>query len=296
MSFRLFRKRPSFFEFFREQNRIIVEAATVLNTIVLGLRRLRRALPDDQPARGRCDALNRNDFPAALDDLHHAHRPRGHSPDQFIPGNHSQPHPGHFKPHRGLRIHPDAVSGTKDGVQREGHGHRDRRAARNAGKQGRGGRVRGAGQASKGKSGEMLLLSGLGELTTAPNTSPAELMEIIKWTHVYDRIDKAFNRPGNWPRPLKDRVEKCLISWIDSFTFPRCWLGRPAKLELTGLWMLVIGTVAAALVFDAINGFHDAANSIATVVFDTGAFTADRCSLGSLFQLHRHVRVCAQGG
>jgi hypothetical protein len=28
----------------------------------------------------------------------------------------------------------------------------------------------------------------------------------------------------------------------------------------------VIGTVAAALVFDAINGFHDAANSIATVV------------------------------
>ena len=35
-------------------------------------------------------------------------------------------------------------------------------------------------------------------------------------------------------------------------------------MELTGLWMLVIGTVAAALVFDAINGFHDAANSIAT--------------------------------
>jgi PiT family inorganic phosphate transporter len=37
-------------------------------------------------------------------------------------------------------------------------------------------------------------------------------------------------------------------------------------LELTGLWMLVIGKVLAALVFDAINGFHDAANSIATVV------------------------------
>jgi PiT family inorganic phosphate transporter len=32
------------------------------------------------------------------------------------------------------------------------------------------------------------------------------------------------------------------------------------------LWLLVIGTVAAALIFDAINGFHDAANSIATVV------------------------------
>jgi inorganic phosphate transporter, PiT family len=32
------------------------------------------------------------------------------------------------------------------------------------------------------------------------------------------------------------------------------------------LWALVIGTIAAALVFDVINGFHDAANSIATVV------------------------------
>jgi PiT family inorganic phosphate transporter len=36
--------------------------------------------------------------------------------------------------------------------------------------------------------------------------------------------------------------------------------------ELSGLWILVIGTVAAALIFDVINGFHDAANSIATVV------------------------------
>src|SRR5512138_309939 len=32
------------------------------------------------------------------------------------------------------------------------------------------------------------------------------------------------------------------------------------------LWIVVVGTVAVALVFDVINGFHDAANSIATVV------------------------------
>jgi inorganic phosphate transporter, PiT family len=32
------------------------------------------------------------------------------------------------------------------------------------------------------------------------------------------------------------------------------------------IWLVVIGTVAAALIFDVINGFHDAANSIATVV------------------------------
>jgi PiT family inorganic phosphate transporter len=32
------------------------------------------------------------------------------------------------------------------------------------------------------------------------------------------------------------------------------------------LWLLVIGTVVIALAFDVVNGFHDAANSIATVV------------------------------
>jgi PiT family inorganic phosphate transporter len=32
------------------------------------------------------------------------------------------------------------------------------------------------------------------------------------------------------------------------------------------LWPLVVGTVAIALLFDVVNGFHDAANSIATVV------------------------------
>jgi inorganic phosphate transporter, PiT family len=37
-------------------------------------------------------------------------------------------------------------------------------------------------------------------------------------------------------------------------------------MEPTGIWILLIGTVVAALLFSAINGFHDAANSIATVV------------------------------
>src|SRR5882762_2742425 len=32
------------------------------------------------------------------------------------------------------------------------------------------------------------------------------------------------------------------------------------------LWTIVVVTIAVALVFDVINGFHDAANSIATVV------------------------------
>ncbi len=32
------------------------------------------------------------------------------------------------------------------------------------------------------------------------------------------------------------------------------------------IWLLIVGTVAIALLFDVINGFHDAANSIATIV------------------------------
>jgi len=35
---------------------------------------------------------------------------------------------------------------------------------------------------------------------------------------------------------------------------------------MDALWLLVAGTVAIALLFDVVNGFHDAANSIATVV------------------------------
>jgi len=35
---------------------------------------------------------------------------------------------------------------------------------------------------------------------------------------------------------------------------------------MSGLWIVVIATVAIAIMFDVINGFHDAANSIATVV------------------------------
>ncbi len=40
----------------------------------------------------------------------------------------------------------------------------------------------------------MLLLSGLGELYDKPSPEPVDVVDIIKWTQVYDRIDKAFNR------------------------------------------------------------------------------------------------------
>jgi hypothetical protein len=41
---------------------------------------------------------------------------------------------------------------------------------------------------------EMLLLTGLTELYDDPDPSPAAILDILKWTHVYDRIDKAVLR------------------------------------------------------------------------------------------------------
>ena len=58
------------------------------------------------------------------------------------------------------------------------------------------------------KECEMLLLSGLGELYDNPNPTPAEVMDIIKWTHVYDRIDKAFNRAWQLAKAIEGIVLK----------------------------------------------------------------------------------------
>jgi uncharacterized protein Yka (UPF0111/DUF47 family) len=58
------------------------------------------------------------------------------------------------------------------------------------------------------KECEMLLLSGLGELYDNPDPTPAEVMDIIKWTHVYDRIDKAFNRTWQLAKAIEGIVLK----------------------------------------------------------------------------------------
>src|SRR5205807_10520679 len=46
-------------------------------------------------------------------------------------------------------------------------------------------------------------------------------------------------------------------------TFCKTWWSRTASMSILALAFLIIGI---ALVFDYINGFHDAANSIATIV------------------------------
>jgi hypothetical protein len=58
------------------------------------------------------------------------------------------------------------------------------------------------------KECEMLLLAGLAELYDNPSSEPTAIWEIIKWTHVYDRIDKAFNKAWQLTKSIEGIVLK----------------------------------------------------------------------------------------
>ena len=207
MSFRLFPKAPKFFEFFREQNRIIVEAATVLNTILLdfGDCDVRCQIINRLEADG--DALNRTISqllsttfitPIDREDIHLINS----SQETIL--NHIQAISNRIGVYEFTRMRFPAqrmVSNVKDMVTAIGVllGMLENK-----------GEVADyVGQVKhQKKECEMLLLSGLGELYDSPNTSPAELMEIIKWTHVYDRIDKAFNRAWQLAKAIEGVVLK----------------------------------------------------------------------------------------
>jgi uncharacterized protein Yka (UPF0111/DUF47 family) len=58
------------------------------------------------------------------------------------------------------------------------------------------------------KECEMLLLSGLGELYDNPSPAATDVVDIIKWTQVYDRIDKAFNKTWQLAKAIEGIVLK----------------------------------------------------------------------------------------
>jgi hypothetical protein len=207
MSFRLFPKAPKFFGFFRDQNRIIVEAATVLNTIVLdyGDCDVRCQIINRLEADG--DALNRTISqllsttfitPIDREDIHLINS----SQETIL--NHIQAISNRIGVYEFTRMRFPAqrmVSNLKDMVTAIG--------VLLGMLENKGEVAEYVGQVKhQKKECEMLLLSGLGELYDSPNTSPAELMEIIKWTHVYDRIDKAFNRAWQLAKAIEGIVLK----------------------------------------------------------------------------------------
>jgi len=193
MSFSLFPKSPKFFDLFREQNRIIVEAATLLNTIAQEFENTDVRCQMINRLESEGDVLNRTISkelsmtfitPIDREDIHLINF------NQETILNHIQAISNRIGVYGFTRIRFPAqrmVSNVKDmvgaiGVMLGMLGHKT--DVTDTVKQVK----------FMKKECEMLLLSGLGELYDNPNLAPGEIMDIIKWTHVYDRIDKAFNR------------------------------------------------------------------------------------------------------
>lgn len=207
MAFRLFPKAPKFFEFFREQNRIIVEAATVLNTIVL----------DFSDCDVRCQMINRLESdgdvinrkitqqlsitfitPIDREDIHQI------NVHQETILNHIQAISNRIGVYEFTRMRFPAqrmIANIKEMVSGVGVmlGMLESKADVSETLK----RIK-----HLKKECEMLLLSGLGELYDHSNPAPGELMEIIKYTHVYDRIDKAFNRSWQLTKAIEGIVLK----------------------------------------------------------------------------------------
>jgi uncharacterized protein len=207
MSFSLFPKSPKFFDLFREQNRIIVEAMGLLHAMAQEFEKMdvRGQMINRLESEG--DVLNREISqqlsttfitPIDREDIHQINV----SQETIL--NHIQAISNRICVYGLTRMRFPAqrmISNLKDMVQGIGAmvGMLDRKADAN--------------ETIKRlkflkKECEMLLLSGLGELYDNPDPSPAEVMDIIKWTHVYDRIDKAFNRTWQLAKAIEGIVLK----------------------------------------------------------------------------------------
>jgi uncharacterized protein len=207
MSFSLFPKSPKFFELFREQNRIIVNAASVLQQIAEEF-----ADSEDQcqminrfEAEG--DVLNRNiarelstSFITPIDreDIHEINS----SQETIL--NHIQAVSNRigvyglasmrFPAKRMIANIKEMVTGIGIMLGMLGSGQEVSETV--------------ALVKQLKKECEMLLMSGLGELYDNPSPGPEDVLEIIKWTHVYDRIDKAFNRAWQLAKAIEGIVLK----------------------------------------------------------------------------------------
>lgn len=207
MSFSLFPKSPKFFDLFREQNRITVEAMELLHTMAQEFEKMdvRGQMINRLESEG--DVLNREISqqlsitfitPIDREDIHQINA----SQETIL--NHIQAISNRICVYGLTRMRFPAqrmISNLRDMVQGIGAmvGMLDRKADVNETVK----RLK-----FLKKECEMLLLSGLGELYDNPDPSPAEVMDIIKWTHVYDRIDKAFNRTWQLAKAIEGIVLK----------------------------------------------------------------------------------------
>jgi uncharacterized protein len=207
MSFSIFPKSPKFFELFREQNRIIVNAATVLHKIAEEFSDLEERCQVINRLEAEGDVINRTILrdlsttfitPIDREDIHEINS----SQEAIL--NHIQAVSNRvgvyglsamrFPAKRMIADIKEMVTGM--GVVLGGLG-RGKEVSETV-----------AQVKQFKKECEMLLLTGLGELFDNPTPEPAEVLEIIKWTHVYDRIDKAFNKTWQLTKSIEGIVLK----------------------------------------------------------------------------------------
>ncbi|MEM5790398.1 MAG: DUF47 family protein, partial [Syntrophobacteraceae bacterium] len=193
MSFSLFPKSPKFFEMFREQNRIIVNAATILVQVA----------EEFAACEDKCQFINRLE---AEGDVLNRKIARELSTTFITPIDREDIHEINSA-QEAILNHIQAVSNRIGVYGLSRMRFPARRMISNIHEMVTGIGVMlgmlGSGQEVSGtiaqvkqlkKECEMLLLSGLGELYDNPSPGPVDVVDIIKWTQVYDRIDKAFNR------------------------------------------------------------------------------------------------------
>jgi uncharacterized protein len=207
MSFSLFPKAPKFFELFREQNRIIVEAMTVLNTIVNDFRDLDTYCQRVNRLESEGDVINRTIAdslattfitPIDREDIHDLNVSQeailnliqavssriavsGFDRIRF-PAKRKISNLKAMVTEIGMML---VMLGRKESIKQN------------------------IKQVKQLKNEcEMLMLTGLAELYDDPNPSPAALLDIMKWTHVYDRIDKAVLRTWGLSKIIQGIVLK----------------------------------------------------------------------------------------
>jgi len=207
MSFSLFPKSPKFFQLFLEQNRIIVDAATVLHQIAEEFLDCEDQCQVINRLEAEGDVLNRTIArelsttfitPIDREDIHEINS----SQETIL--NHIQAVSNRIGVYGLARMRFPAkkmISNIKEMVTGIGRmltvlSHGEEVTATVA-------QVK-----QLKKACEMLLLSGLGELYEYPSPGPEDVLDIIKWTHVYDRIDKAFNRAWQLAKAIEGIVLK----------------------------------------------------------------------------------------
>lgn len=207
MSFSLFPKAPKFFELFREQNRIIVEAVTVLNTIVNEFHDLDTYCQRVNRLESEGDVINRTIAdslattfitPIDREDIHDLNVSQeailnliqavssriavsGFDRIRF-PAKRKVSNLKAMVTEIGLML---VMLGRKESIKQN------------------------IKQVKQLKNEcEMLMLTGLAELYDDPNPTPAALLDIMKWNHVYDRIDKAVLRTWGLAKIIQGIVLK----------------------------------------------------------------------------------------